>query len=762
VSADGPKWDNKTFGNLPGLAGADSALVSVEPHLWPDCLQYSAIIFSTVVQDTDSDGLLDTWESAIPPLDPNGQPLPNLFAMGARADQKDLFVEIGYLEATESLFYGSSLKGPHDHLPTLEALTMVGDAFGNAPVSNPNGSLGIKVHFDVGNLHQTNPPNPYIIPMGLARGGEAINEMVTVCQRGAEDPPSVCQFSPSPDRTYPGTVGWKTGFRFLKDEALNPANEAQCDVLEEDGNPLTNCERRFDRNRKDIFRYALFAHALGMPKEQCLNANGTKDLDCQENDPDFHVPRTFSGIGDFPGGDLMVTLGAFDDQNRDPVGTPFMQASTLLHELGHTFGLTHGGALALAPIVAGRVPPLPAREPNCKPNYLSVMSYLFQLRGLIKTDQTTEFPVVVLDLARQRFGQLPEPGLSEGDGLGLDSSGNPPAYRTGWYAPLETSYFKAPSGTTVPLATAAKKHCDGSELLRDDMGNLLEPAMVRIDGIAAGGAIDWDANGVTSSPPEQDINFNGQIAQLRQGSNDWANIRLNELGGRRNTGGLFIDNRVNPPRLTMGPMSLDVGNGDIGNGDIGNGDIGNGDIGNGDIGNGDIGNGDIGNGDIGRGLFGGGDDDVGAQNEPFGEVDFEIAQALGNAPGSGLRACVVDDDTCDASGEGLRVLLEWNAPHVGTAGQYEIYRVVGPTVTASDAQAKVRVGTRTGSEGPPPTTFVDRNSETTSLASGTTYTYFVITVFNDGSEPATRAISNFATVTTPGGGCVDCSPPPLF
>jgi hypothetical protein len=729
VSSAGPKWDNITFNNLSGLEGDASATIRVDPYLLPDCLQYSAIIFSTKVEDSDQDGLLDLWEQdlATPLQDPNGQPLPNLYAMGARVGPKDLFVEIGYMSAGPGTTYGGVPKPPHMHLPTLEALMMVGDAFRNAPVP-------IKIHFDVGNNYAADPdPFDYIIPPDLARGGEAIDETVQ-CTPGGEEPPWFCQFS-----EYPGTVGWKTGFRLVKDQLLDPTQtEEACEA--DPGNP--DCERRFDRNRKDIFRYALFAHAIGMPKEPCLNPDGSKDADCQEMNPDFHVPRTFSGIGDFPGGDLMVTLGAFDDANGHPVGTPFMQASTLLHELGHTFGLTHGGALALAPIVGGRVPPLPAREPNCKSNYLSVMNYLFQLRGLISTDQTTGAVVTRLDLSRQRFAGLPEfVGLPELDGLGtnLDSPGQQPLYRTGWYAPLETSYlqpFQAPDGTQITLATPAKKHCDGSELLSTDV------PMVRIDGTAAGGPIDWDADGVVFGNPSQDINFNGLKVALNAGSNDWANIRLNEVGGRRNTGGLFVDTRVSPPRLTMGPMSLDVGNGDIGNGDIGNGDIGNGDIGNGDIGNGDIGNGDIGNGDIGRGLFGGGDDDVGGQGEPFGEVDFEIAQALGNAPPGELRACNVGSEGCFGEGSPA-VRLDWKTPSVGVVERYEIYRVEGTTVLADDDQEKVLVAT---SDDPPETTYVDDTVDW-----NTTYTYFVISVFDDGFEgvPPTRATSNFATITTP-------------
>ena len=74
----------------------------------------------------------------------------------------------------------------------------------------------------------------------------------------------MCQF---PD---PGTVGWKTGFRFLRDSPISLSDDA-CEAAERDGNPATVCERRFDRNRKDMFRYVLFAHALGIPKEPCID-----------------------------------------------------------------------------------------------------------------------------------------------------------------------------------------------------------------------------------------------------------------------------------------------------------------------------------------------------------------------------------------------------------------------------------------------------------------------------------------------------------
>ena len=65
-----------------------------------------------------------------------------------------------------------------------EALKLVGDAFAAAPTGRVN------VHFDVGDSYPSGEADPYIIRgAGLARGGEAIDELATVCTRGATDPP---------------------------------------------------------------------------------------------------------------------------------------------------------------------------------------------------------------------------------------------------------------------------------------------------------------------------------------------------------------------------------------------------------------------------------------------------------------------------------------------------------------------------------------------------------------------------------------------
>ena len=497
-----------------------------------------------------------------------------------------------------------------------------------------------------------------------------------------------------------------------------------------------------------MFRYALFAHAVGLPKEPCLKADGSVNALCQQTNPDFKVPRTNSGIGDFPGGDLMVTLGGFDDTAGRPVGTPFMQASTLAHELGHTFELTHAGV------------PLVPREANCKPNYLSVMNYLFQLRGLINEQGES-----VLDFSSQRLPALNEFTLQQGTGLGLDpDTGLPARYRTGFYAPKATSYLK----NDVAAATA---HCDGSPLLRNAAGQLVEPPMVRLDAIRAAGAIDWNANGVPDDTlAAQDINFNGFFNTnpnanpapplLNAGSNDWKFMLFNQVGGRRNVGGTYADPAANG-RLTLGPLSLDVGRSDIGRSDIGRSDIGRSDIGRSDIGRSDIGNGDLGRGDIGRsdigrsdigrsdigrGDFGGGDLDVGGPNEPVGELNLPTFRAaVGNSPTppSGLQACLTDDGECAAVGSGDRpILLKWQAPNVGKPIAYFVYRFVYFSEEFKEPATlpTTAIATITPVEGQLPTTFFDG-----SAFGDAKFAYFVKAQFDDLSI---SGISNFATIAT--------------
>jgi hypothetical protein len=70
-----------------------------------------------------------------------------------------------------------------------------------------------------------------------------------------------------------------------------------------------------------------------------------------------------SGLSNgIPGNEFLVSLGAAANQ----VGDVDQQGGTFMHELGHNLGLDHGGF----------------EDVGNKPNYLSVMNYLFQFTGL--------------------------------------------------------------------------------------------------------------------------------------------------------------------------------------------------------------------------------------------------------------------------------------------------------------------------------------------------------------------------------------------
>ncbi len=132
------------------------------------------------------------------------------------------------------------------------------------------------------------------------------------------------------------------------------------------------------------FRYVLFAH----------NQVGTSP----------GAGSNSSGCAEVGGDDAVITLGSFTATTvggvSHPRGTTDQQAGTFMHEVGHTLGLRHGGF----------------ENVNCKPNYLSVMSYSRQMAG-------SPIPNRRLDYSRAVLPDLNEVGgLDEFLGLGAGSA----------------------------------------------------------------------------------------------------------------------------------------------------------------------------------------------------------------------------------------------------------------------------------------------------------------------------------------------------
>jgi hypothetical protein len=231
----------------------------------------------------------------------------------------------------------------------------------------------------------------------------------------------------------------------------------------------TNGQPNFRPERLPVFHYFVFAH------NRCSGDSGGFTLMALNNSNSLR--------------DSAITV------SRSPLvntaGDIWDQTGTFMHELGHQLGLNHGGG--------------PTDNVNWKPNYLSLMNYTFQKRGLSINSAHPEHPGV------------PYPDVIEGH---FDFSGFEPDE----IAVLDENMLDENTGLqTVPANSALAGYgtiyyCDVAiEATSDDITQ----------------AIDWNCNNV---PPEtaiaEDINLGIDLAkddtgvglQALKSHNDWANL----------------------------------------------------------------------------------------------------------------------------------------------------------------------------------------------------------------------------------------------
>ncbi|WP_051259042.1 carbohydrate-binding protein [Chitinibacter tainanensis] len=226
-----------------------------------------------------------------------------------------------------------------------------------------------------------------------------------------------------------------------------------------DLSPPAGCSRladykadSMDLRRRQIFHYLLMASSR--------NADGSAGS---------------SGVAEINGNDLVVSLGKWG-LNSSTASNRYrlinFQAGTIMHELGHNLGLRHGGF----------------ENTNDKPNYYSIMNYLYQLQGLGQSATSAG--------ALQRY-----------------------YLKRGYYSLNSCSIEGGPCGNTFRI-----DYSDGSgERLNESA--LLESALIG-RGSSAGLYADWNNSRTQDGASYAlDLNADGSLGYL-QDYDDWGNINL--------------------------------------------------------------------------------------------------------------------------------------------------------------------------------------------------------------------------------------------
>ncbi|MFQ5571471.1 MAG: choice-of-anchor tandem repeat NxxGxxAF-containing protein [Rhodothermales bacterium] len=287
--------------------------------------------------DSDGDGLCDTWEDE--GLDYNGDGKKDLMLHTSPYNtnplRKDVIVEYDWMQG-----------GGRNFKPTDYPFELIAEAFLKSPVPNPDGTTGIASHFIE---------------------SEPVRFEMVIRWSGA---------SPG---GFPTFMDYKWG------RPVEPCGVGATDA--HFGSPedrrSDNCAAILGAKRLAT-RYMLLGYAY-------LEGIGS------------------GGIAELPGNDFFIALGSWSRKGIHGMsglgpGVPFgqalgvVQAGTIMHELGHTLGLRHGGG----------------DDINCKPNYPSIMSYALQLGHVV--------PNRVLDYSADLMDSLDEASLQEG--IGLDGPPN--------------------------------------------------------------------------------------------------------------------------------------------------------------------------------------------------------------------------------------------------------------------------------------------------------------------------------------------------
>ena len=356
-----------------GALRASAQVTVLDPCLMSLPGQEGACKFDGRCSDSDGDGLSDAWEIAggidfngdgvvdesekvltnVDPVFPDGTPNPH---PSADPNVKDVFLLYDWMELPDQLTNGQPTSctvnppagfSPPDNVQIYYSYHSDQCAFDQACI---NGTC--RGHSDA--------PTPAALMMAIqafaARGvrlhlvkGHALPHSNVI----SYGPPIAACIAETSTQSFSGSTA--VDFYALKTANLSATYNGQT-FTEEQLFPFMH--------------YAIFAH-----HHTCDSVVDCAQAACRNPDTGRNPRFGETGLAEQPGNDIIVSMGQFRDANIAP--RLLTEAGTFMHELGHNLGLDHGGPLFINGVPQGENVKL-----NFKPNYISVMNYSHQARGI--------------------------------------------------------------------------------------------------------------------------------------------------------------------------------------------------------------------------------------------------------------------------------------------------------------------------------------------------------------------------------------------
>jgi hypothetical protein len=413
---------------------------------------------------------------------------------------KDMFVQLSWMNGYE---------------PTDAAIKLVIKAFGNAPITT-NTAADAFGHTNGITLHVQRDTTAATTSQSLFNvWTDTDTEVASTC--GSTTP------LPSCDDFYTvklGNFGSAAERAMYTTSGVNYWNNGCTGPLGSGSTPTVGVVQCGNEAKAQVYHYGLFINNWGGA--------------CPPGGP--------SGASEIIGNSLVVALGCGFTANPGAkadngaglvaittAGSDDEQAGTFMHELGHNLNLGHGGPQAIlnsdgSPNTSFQPNTADVGSANCKPNYLSVMTYSRQLPAAQFIGTGTPWETQGLDYSRlapnTAHNVLNEGALSEPAGTG--PAPNPP-----------NTVIWGTSSTSIHTARA-------------------------------GPNIDWNADGhIETTAANLDINNVGIIGcQASTGSlegaspgigayDDWDNLFYNFRTGTSYLNGVFPDVSTNPDQTSQ-------------------------------------------------------------------------------------------------------------------------------------------------------------------------------------------------------------------